>query len=333
MVAREVIPEIIKKYVDTGKARLVYREWPLTSIHDAAQKASEAAVCAGKQGKYWEMNDTLYASQSEWSAMGANGSPKLKQYAQELGLDTAAFATCLDTGQAALDIQGDALTAEQLGLQGTPSIFVNDIQLQSGVSIELIGTLVDYLSAGGEIPDILPQTEDYHLLGSRQTAKAATVAFVDYASADSRQHALEVLPQLKETYIDTGKLLYMLHPWAAGTDSPSFQGARAAECAGEQDKYWEMHTQLFTDQATWTAAADPAPLFIGYAGDLGLDTAKFEQCLASQAAALRAQSGKVVGTMYGVSSAPLFLFNNSTGQEGSPTFEEFKTTIDSIIGQ
>jgi hypothetical protein len=74
-------------------------------------------------------------------------------------------------------------------------------------------------------------------------------------------------------------------------------------------------------------------LFIGYAESLGLDGAKFEQCLASESAALRVQAGNVVAALYGVPGAPVFLFNNGQGQQGSPTFEEFKAIIDSIVNQ
>ena len=135
-----------------------------------------------------------------------------------------------------------------------------------------LGRIIDYVAAGGEPPEILPQGDDWHVLGNRQSARAITVAFVDYASPESAQHALQVLPQLQETYIDTGQLIYVLHPWAGEAAGPSARGGAAAECAGQQGKYWEMHDQLFDEQATWTAAAEPQPLFIGYAEDLGLDS-------------------------------------------------------------
>lgn len=327
------MPEIIKLYVDTGKVRFVAREFPLNSIHPAAQKAAEAAVCAGKQDEYFKMSDKLFATQSDWSAKGAEAVTSFKAYAQELGLDTAAFNTCLDEGQAALDVQADLMAGQQVGVQGTPSIFINGIQVQAGTSIDTLGIIIDYAAAGGQEPTIFPSGPDYHLAGNPQTSKAALVAFVDYASADSAKHALEVLPQLKTTYIDTGKLAYMVHPWSAGQDTPSFKGALAVECAGAQNKFFEMHTQLFADQAKWTQAADPAPIFSGYAATLGLDKARFEACLGSDEAKMQAQAGTVVAALYGVPGAPTFLFNNRTGKEGSPTFEEFKTVIDSILNQ
>ncbi len=333
-VARTVIPELIKQYVDTGKVRFVYREFPLSSIHPLAQKASEAAVCAGWQDRYWEMNEKLFAAQSEWGAEGADPTSFFKKYARDLGVDGKKFDECLDSGQAALEVQGEVMAAEMAEVQATPTFFINDIPIQGGRSIETLGQIIDYVAAGGEVPNIVPTTaDDWHVRGDWKTAKAVTVAFVDYASTESAQHARQVLPQLLDAYIKPGKLLYVLHPWTSKADSPSAKAAAAAECAGQQGKFWEMHDQLFAQQDKWAQASEPRPLFLSYAQTLNLDSAKFETCLDSDWARLRVQAGSVVAAIYGVPGAPVFLFNNGQGRQGSPTFDEFKTIIDSIIGQ
>jgi protein-disulfide isomerase len=324
-----VTPELIEQYVDTGKVRFVYREFPLTSIHPNAQKASETAICAGQQGAYWEMNEHLFANQEAW-AQSADPTAQFKGYAEELGLDTGAFDECLDSGDAAVVVQGDLLAGQQLGVSATPYFFINDLPVRGGLPIESLGRVIDYVAAGGETPEIVPRGDDWHLRGNPQTASAITVAFVDYASPESAQHAREVLPDLAKDYIDTGQLIYVLHPWASDDDGPSAQAAAAAECAGQQGKFWEMHAQIFDEQETWTEAADPRPAFIGDAESLDLDTAEFETCLDSDWAKLRVAAGNVVGALYGVPGAPVFLFNNGQGREGSPTLDEFKTIIDSI---
>ncbi len=327
-----MIPDLIEQYVDTGKVRYVYREFPLTSIHPAAQKASEAAVCAGQQGKYWEMNERLFATQAEWGAEGADAIGQFKNYAKELDLDTKAFNECLDAGEAATVIQGDILAGEMFGVSATPSFFINDLAIRGGLPIDALGQVIDYVAAGGQEPEIVPLDDDWHVLGDKQTAVAVTVAFVDYSNPESAQHAREVYPQLAKEYVDSGKMLYVLHPWSSGKDSPGAQAALAAECAGEQGKYWPMHDLLFAEQADWTQVEEPGTLFASYAESLGLDTVKFEECLGSESAALRVQAGNVVAVLYGVPGAPVFLFNNGQGQQGSPTFDEFKAIIDSIVG-
>lgn len=327
-----MIPEIIKRYVDTGKVRFVSREFPLTSIHPLAQKAAEAVVCAGKQGKYFEMHDKLFASQSEWTADGADPIKFYGDYAAGLGMDASAFNACLSSGEAATTVKADSLAGEQLGVNATPYFFVDKIPIRGGLSVDGFSAVIDYVVAGGSNVEIVP-VGDWRVLGSTQTAKAASVAFLDYADSQARQFALEVLPQLRQTYIDAGKMLFIVHPWSSGKDTPSARGAAAAECAGQQGKGWEMATKLFEEQDKWTQAADPQPLFTGYAQGLGLDTAKFEQCLGAPETAVTVQGGAVVAMMYGVPSGQTFLFNNSQSLSGSPTFDEFKTIIDSIINQ
>jgi protein-disulfide isomerase len=325
-----VIPDLIEQYVDTGKARFVYREFPLTSIHPAAQQASEAAVCAGQQEMYWEMNEHLFANQGEWS-QSSDPTVELKGYAEELGLDTEAFNECLDSGEAAVVVQGDLLVGETMGVNATPFFFINDLPIRGGLPVEALGQIIDYVAAGGPPPEIVPTGDDWHVRGDPQTARAITVAFVDYASPESGEHAREVLPQLLTEYIDSGQLIYVLHPWSETDDSPGALAAIAAECAGQGGQGWEMHAQIFEEQDTWTKSGQPGALFTGYAESLGLDTAEFEACLESEEAKLRVQAGSVVGALYGVPGAPVFLFNNGQGQDGSPTFEEFQAMIDSIL--
>jgi protein-disulfide isomerase len=331
-VEQQVIPALIDQYVDTGKVRFVYREFPLSSIHPNAQKASEAAVCAGQQDEYWEMHDRLFGNQGEWQGE-ADPSAIFKGYAEEIGLDTGMFDQCLNSGEAAVIVRGDLLAGQALGVNATPYFFVNDLPIRGGLPIETLGQVIDYVAAGGRSPQIVPAGEDWHLLGNPQSASAITVAFVDYSSPESAEHASQVLPRLQETYVDTGEMVYVLHPWFDGRDGAGAQGAIAAECAGTQGEYWGMHDQLFDNQDSWTTVEDPASQFTGYAESLGMDVASFQTCLDSEDAALQAQVGKIVGILYGVPGAPVFLFNNGEGQQGSPSFEEFQQIIDSILGR
>lgn len=114
--------EIKSNYIDTGKAKLVFRNYPL-SFHVNAQKAAEAGECANKQGKFWQYHDTLFTK--------ANGDgtglavTDLKQYAQNLGLDTSKFNSCLDNGDAADTVKKDFDAGVKAGVTGTPTIFIN----------------------------------------------------------------------------------------------------------------------------------------------------------------------------------------------------------------
>jgi len=115
---QETLPFIDREYIQTGKARLVYRDFPLDTIHKDAQKAAEAAQCAGEQGKFWEMHDKLFENQK---ALGPN---HLKRYAKEIGLPMTSFNECLDSGKYAKEVQKDLRDGQEAGVSGTPSFFI-----------------------------------------------------------------------------------------------------------------------------------------------------------------------------------------------------------------
>jgi protein-disulfide isomerase len=114
----ETYPLIIKNYVDTGVVKYVFRDFPL-SFHQNAQKAAEAAECAGEQNQYWEMHDILFANNDKLSVND------LKGYAVELGLDTEDFNTCLDSNKMAEEVKKDMADGVEYGVTGTPAFFIN----------------------------------------------------------------------------------------------------------------------------------------------------------------------------------------------------------------
>jgi protein-disulfide isomerase len=154
--ARETLPALERQYVSTGKVLLAFRHFPLPN-HQFAQKAAEAATCAGRQGKFWQFHDQLFGNQQKLDA------PSLQEDARSLGLNFDDFANCLG-GQVTTMVQADKSTAEPLGIVGTPTFFVgrllNDGRLQ--VAERLTGALpvsefqgvLDRLIAGG---DVLPR--------------------------------------------------------------------------------------------------------------------------------------------------------------------------------
>ena len=114
----QTYPQIKKEYIDTGKVKLVFRDFPL-SFHPQAQKAAEAAECAGEQGKYFEMHDKLYSNQESLSV------DNYKKWAKEIGLDTVKFNDCLDSGKMASEIAKDMADGTSYGVKGTPGFFIN----------------------------------------------------------------------------------------------------------------------------------------------------------------------------------------------------------------
>jgi len=123
----QTLDDIKIKYLDTGKVRFVYRDFPL-NFHPQAQKAAEAAECAGEQGKFYEMHDKLF----EEGVTG--GVSAFKRFAADIGLDTAKFNTCLDSGQTADEVKSDMAAGQAVGISGTPGFIVhttNDVSVSA----------------------------------------------------------------------------------------------------------------------------------------------------------------------------------------------------------
>jgi len=112
------LPEIRKKYVNTGTVRFVIRDLPLVSNHPDAMLAAEAAHCAGDQGQFLAMHDTLFGNPDKLKESG------LVDFASLLKLDVAAFRSCLSSGKHQLEIQKDMQVATSLQINGTPSFLV-----------------------------------------------------------------------------------------------------------------------------------------------------------------------------------------------------------------
>lgn len=118
MFVTNTLPQIKSNYIDTGKVKLVYKYFPLP-FHQNAEKAAEAAACAGDQGKFWEMHDILYQNQ------GVLAVSNLKTYASNLGMNTTKFNQCLDNGMKAQVVQNDIDYGTLLGVTGTPTFYIN----------------------------------------------------------------------------------------------------------------------------------------------------------------------------------------------------------------
>jgi protein-disulfide isomerase len=111
-------PALKKDYIDTGKVRYVFRDFPLDQLHPYARKAAEAAHCAGEQAKYWEMHDLLFRKQLELAI------PQLAQHARMIGVDGTKFDRCLLSGRYASRVERGLTDGAAAGVQGTPGFVV-----------------------------------------------------------------------------------------------------------------------------------------------------------------------------------------------------------------
>ncbi len=123
----DVYPQLEKEFVASGKAKAYFRDFPLIQLgHVDAPKGSEAARCAGEQGKYWEMHDAIFEMQNPKGAGTVRFSvDDLKQAAAKIsGMDSTKLNECLDSGKFASNVEEDTVVGDQFGVNGTPSFYL-----------------------------------------------------------------------------------------------------------------------------------------------------------------------------------------------------------------
>ncbi len=121
-------PRLVRDYVDSGKLRYVFKNYPIEQLHPGAFKAHVAAACAGDQGKYWQMHDRLFSHQDGFAM------DRLVADARRAGLDLAAFRTCMAGTSHDAVIHQDIDEAVRGGVTGTP-VFVVGLTSEDGTAV------------------------------------------------------------------------------------------------------------------------------------------------------------------------------------------------------
>jgi protein-disulfide isomerase len=140
----EVWPQLQKEY--GNQVRLVYRDFPLYGLHANAAPAAQAANCAGDQEKYWQFHDKLFTTDETYSV------ELYQQFATDLGMNVEDFNACLSSGKYAEEVQADYDWAANLGIQSTPTFFINGIPMVGAQPFESFKSLIDKELAG-ELPN------------------------------------------------------------------------------------------------------------------------------------------------------------------------------------
>lgn len=354
-------PALKEQYVDTGRVYYVFRDLPLTTIHLEAFKAHEAASCVyelGGDDAYWEMHDRLFEGQQEWS-----GDPEheavFKEYAAEIGLDNAAFDECLDSGRQADAVQASMDEAFGLGLNGTPTFFIDGYPFTGAHPIENFDQIIT-LAENDQLRDAIAeaiaaaQAQQQQQAQPRPTmapadvpigdapikgdkdAPVTIVEYSDYQCPFCSRHYEETLPRLITDYIEAGKVRYVYKDFPLTSIHPQApKAAEAARCArevGGDDLYWKMHDLLFEGQGEWSGNPESESVFKGYAGELGLDQSSFDECLDSGRHAAAVAANLQEGAGFGITGTPAFYINGQP-LRGAQPYEVFVQVIEGFLAE
>ena len=121
--AIETFPALEREYIATGKVRWIFINFPLTSIHPNAVAAHELAMCAGRQGKFWEAHNLVFRTQATWSPLRDPG-PFLTSLVDSLRLPKAPMARCLESAATRKEVESDTEGSIRAGANSTPTFYI-----------------------------------------------------------------------------------------------------------------------------------------------------------------------------------------------------------------
>ncbi|GIK75429.1 MAG: hypothetical protein BroJett021_44170 [Chloroflexota bacterium] len=362
-------PAINESFVRTGQLLVVFRDFPIEGLHPNAPAAHIASLCVADQGAalYWQMHAKLFQTQTEWGN-SLDPLPVFERLAVESGADLDLYTTCMETEQDAKRafIEEAIAEGQSIGVTGTPSFsFVgmngDEYLLVGAQPYDRFAAYVESLlageaplgaeqqqqSGGGEAqipfwatregwqPD--PERPGVNMAGDRYRgnldAKVVVIEFSDFQCPFCRRHVEQTQPGLDEQFVDTGEVLWIFKHFPLQIHPQAPAAGVAAECAGDQDKFWEMHHLLFANMSAWSIS-DPTPVFAGFAADLDLDLDAFDACVNDPAIAQRVTSDLNDGAPF-VQGTPTFivLFNDE-GRiiPGALPLETFSQALQEILG-
>ncbi len=338
-----VVTQMLAKYPDDVK--FVFKQFPLTSIHRFAHGAALASLAAGRQGKFWEMHDLLFANSR------ALDEASLKKYAGDLGLDVARFEKDMKDSEVAKDLEKDVQEAQRVGVSGTPSFFINGIKVPSWDN-DTLTRMIEAGRSGGDVGAIAAEVRgrieaqmaaQRKAQADKQAAMAKQVVDIDVSGAPVKgdpdapvtivefadfqcpycANAQPLIKQVLDAYPGKVKLafkhlpLMSIHPNARPAAVVSVE-------AMEHGKFWEMHDLLFKNHAQLGAAN-----LVNLARQVGLDPTEVETAIKTDAGAAVIDKDIADSRRVGVTGTPTYFINGKRVMQRD--FDTFKRMIDEAL--
>jgi len=191
----------------------------------------------------------------------------------------------------------------------------------------LIFLLVNSSGNGVADANIRPVDETDWVKGNAESA-VTLIEYSDFQCPACRTY-FPIVKQINEEFGDQIRFVYRHFPLIQVHPNAAF-AARAANAAGNQGKFWEMHDILFENQPAWSGSPNVAEMMIGYAAILELDTDKFQEDLSSESAKASVQNSYAEATSAGINSTPTFILDGEKIQNPRG-IEEFRTLIQEAI--
>jgi protein-disulfide isomerase len=310
--------------------------------------AAQAAFCAGRQAPklFWEMHDWIFANQDKWSS-AQDAAKQFRDQALSIGVDATKFDACVSAAETAAAIQRDIETGAQMGVQGTPAFFINDWFLGGAYPMEEFKATIEKAQQGLHPaptptplpPGVAPYDADPNRPGltydgsptrGKTDANLVLVGFNDFQCPTCATYFKDVEPTVKSKYVDTGQVreVFKFLPSVAPN------AAVASLCASDQGKFWEYRDLLYGKADQWKDGDSAAML--GYAKSLGLDEAKFSQCLKDAPGKAQVDADTELAGQLQLPQPPFFILIDLKAQNGVPipgnvTAPQFDQAVQSLL--
>lgn len=337
-----------------GKVRLFFKQNPLP-FHKNAQLAAEASLAARAQGKFWEMRDRLFENQRALTRSD------LERYAREIGLNLVRFNKALDEHTYREEVAKDLADAGRAGVRGTPRFLVNGKAIFGAQPFEAFKSVIDIemkemeslMKRGTSLRDALgervkanfdpeatsfkptvsagpdPTDELFAPLGSspvkgNPNAPVTIVMFSDFQCPFCAR-VEGTLRELEGRYGEEIRIVWKNNPLPFHDRAE--EAARAANAAGAQGKFWEMHDKIFANQSALSAED-----LHEYASQLGLDMYRFEADMIAPRIASAIKDDQDLAVRLAARGTPHFFINGYRLRGAQPT-TKFVELIDRELGR
>jgi protein-disulfide isomerase len=181
-------------------------------------------------------------------------------------------------------------------------------------------------------------TDEGHYFMGNPDALVMFTEFSDYQWPYCAKYVRETFTQIEENYIVTGKVVYIFKNFPLPNHAQAKIAAEAAECAGLQGKFWEVHTQVYLDQASWSGNANALDVLLGYGTQAKLDQTAYQKCLNDHTTLKHIEDDYNYGASIGVPATPAFLIAGPEGSgqvqplTGAQPYSAFQQLFDQLLG-
>ncbi len=343
---QQTLPLLVEEYVNAGRLRYEFRDFPIPSLHPLAYRLHEAARCAtdvaGNDG-FWQAHDLFFdqVERFQIDSLAAMDAEIVTAFGE---VDIPDVSDCLDSNRHADAVQADYRDGEAAGVTGTPAFFIEGFQITGAQPFDAFaqaieaaenGTLADLMQPPPSAPNAAPTPATVTIrpetaLGD-PNAPVQIVEFSDYQCPFCRRHALQTMGQMQEL-IDAGDVYYVFRDFPIASLHPlAYKLHEASLCVQESagtDAFWLVHDLFFAQTESFQQNSEAAmeAAIAERLSAIDLWSSDIEFCYTSGSMAGEVEAGVAEAGQLRLNGTPSF-FINGFPLVGAQPFEVFESMV------